>query len=138
MLRTAIEYAGADRGLLVLPRGSEFVIQAEAKTCGESISVSLREEGRQLAACRVVGVHVHREVEAVAQRRDEDLGRPGPEQPGHVLDRQDVGARADDLIGEAQVVVQRVEVLVGVEQVACVAEGDLGDRGPGLEHRVDH
>ncbi len=43
LLRTAIEYAGADRGLLVLPRGSEFVIQAEAKTCGSAVSVSLRE-----------------------------------------------------------------------------------------------
>jgi PAS domain S-box-containing protein len=43
LLRTAIEHAGADRGLLIVPRGSEFVIQAEAKTCGESVSVSLRE-----------------------------------------------------------------------------------------------
>ncbi|NPT56109.1 trifunctional serine/threonine-protein kinase/ATP-binding protein/sensor histidine kinase [Paraburkholderia elongata] len=43
LLRTAIEHAGADRGLLILPRGSEFLIQAEAQTCGSSVSVSLRE-----------------------------------------------------------------------------------------------
>jgi PAS domain S-box-containing protein len=43
LLRTAIEHAGADRGLLILPRDGEFLIQAEAQTCGSSVSVSLRE-----------------------------------------------------------------------------------------------
>ena len=43
LLRTAIEHAGADRGLLILPRDGEFLIQAEAKTCGSAVSVSLRE-----------------------------------------------------------------------------------------------
>jgi PAS domain S-box-containing protein len=43
LLRTAIEHAGADRGLLILPRGSEFLIQAQAQTCDSSVSVSLRE-----------------------------------------------------------------------------------------------
>ena len=43
LLRTAIEHAGADRGLLILPRDGEFLIQAEAKTSGSSVSVSLRE-----------------------------------------------------------------------------------------------
>ncbi|MFM0062434.1 PAS domain S-box protein [Paraburkholderia aspalathi] len=43
LLHTAIEHAGADRGLLILPRDSEFLIQAEAKTSGSSVSVSLRE-----------------------------------------------------------------------------------------------
>ncbi|WNC92266.1 AAA family ATPase [Paraburkholderia sp. FT54] len=43
LLRTAIEHAGADRGLLILPRDSEFLIQAQAQTCGSSISVSLRD-----------------------------------------------------------------------------------------------
>ena len=52
----------------------------------------------------------------------------GAQQPGHVLDREDVRAGIDDLLGESQVVVERVEVFGGVEQVAGVAEGDLGDR----------
>ncbi|MGF6755724.1 PAS domain S-box protein [Paraburkholderia sp. GAS42] len=43
LLRTAIEHAGAERGLLILPRGNEFLIKAEAKTCGGSVTVSLRE-----------------------------------------------------------------------------------------------
>jgi PAS domain S-box-containing protein len=43
LLRTAIEHAGADRGLLILPRDGEFLIQAEAKTRGSAVSVSLRE-----------------------------------------------------------------------------------------------
>jgi PAS domain S-box-containing protein len=43
LLRTAVEHAGADRGLLILPRDSAFLIQAEAKTRGSAIAVSLRE-----------------------------------------------------------------------------------------------
>jgi PAS domain S-box-containing protein len=43
LLRTAIEHAGAQRGVLILPRGSELLIQAEATTRGSSITVRLRE-----------------------------------------------------------------------------------------------
>jgi GAF domain-containing protein len=43
LLRTAIEHAGAERGLLILPRGSELLIQAEAKTSGSSVTVRLHE-----------------------------------------------------------------------------------------------
>jgi PAS domain S-box-containing protein len=43
LLRTAIEHAGADRGLLVLPRGGELSIHAEANTSGSSVMVRLRE-----------------------------------------------------------------------------------------------
>jgi PAS domain S-box-containing protein len=43
LLRTAIEHAGAQRGVLILPRGSELLIQAEAKTRGSSVTVRLRE-----------------------------------------------------------------------------------------------
>ena len=43
LLRTAIEHAGADRGLLILPHDGEFLSKAEAKTDGTAISVSLRE-----------------------------------------------------------------------------------------------
>ena len=64
-------------------------------------------------------------------------GRGCPQQPGHVLDGEDVGARVDDLLGEAQVVVEGVELLAGSEQVAGVAERDLGDGGAGLEDRLD-
>ena len=43
----------------------------------------------------------------------------------------------DHLVGQTQVVVERVEVLGRVEQVAGVAERDLGDGGAGREHGLD-
>jgi PAS domain S-box-containing protein len=41
VLRTAIEHAGAERGLLLLPKGSEFRIQAEATTSSGPIRIDL-------------------------------------------------------------------------------------------------
>ena len=43
LLRTAIEHAGAERGLLMLPRGGELWIEAEANTSGSAVTVRLRE-----------------------------------------------------------------------------------------------
>jgi PAS domain S-box-containing protein len=43
LMRTAIEYAGAERGLLILPRGAEPQVEAEAMTSGDTITVRLRE-----------------------------------------------------------------------------------------------
>jgi PAS domain S-box-containing protein len=43
LLRTAIEHAGAERGLLILPRGAELRIQAEATTHGSSVAIALRD-----------------------------------------------------------------------------------------------
>jgi PAS domain S-box-containing protein len=43
LMRTAIEHAGAERGLLILPRGAEQRIEAEATTSGDTIIVRLRE-----------------------------------------------------------------------------------------------
>jgi PAS domain S-box-containing protein len=43
LMRTAIEHAGAERGLLILPRGVEQRIEAEATTSGDTIIVRLRE-----------------------------------------------------------------------------------------------
>ena len=44
LMRTAIEHAGAERGLLILPRDVEQSIEAEAMTSGDTIIVRLREE----------------------------------------------------------------------------------------------
>ena len=44
LMRTAIEQAGAERGLLILPRGVEQRIEAEATTRGESVIVQLCDE----------------------------------------------------------------------------------------------
>src|ERR1700689_1189037 len=42
LMRAAMEYAGAERGLLVLPRREEYWIEAEATTGGGAVSVNLR------------------------------------------------------------------------------------------------
>ena len=39
LLRTAIEHAGAERGVLILPRGPELRIEAEATTDGTSVTI---------------------------------------------------------------------------------------------------
>src|SRR6516165_5259045 len=44
LMRTALEQAGAERGLLILSRGAEQRIAAEATTDGDFVSVHLRDE----------------------------------------------------------------------------------------------
>jgi PAS domain S-box-containing protein len=44
LMRTAIEQAGAERGLLILVRGAEQRIAAEAATSGDTVVVRLRDE----------------------------------------------------------------------------------------------
>ncbi|QKK28143.1 AAA family ATPase [Rhizobium indicum] len=44
VLRTALEQAGAERGLLILPRGGESRVTAEATTGGETVVVQMRDE----------------------------------------------------------------------------------------------
>jgi PAS domain S-box-containing protein len=43
LMRAAIEQAGAERALLISPRGKDFQIEAEATTRGEDVIVQLRE-----------------------------------------------------------------------------------------------
>jgi len=43
LLRTAVEHAGAERALLILPRGFELRILAEATTSGDSVKIDLRD-----------------------------------------------------------------------------------------------
>jgi hypothetical protein len=42
LMRAAIEHAGAERGVLVLPEGSELQIRAEATTGADTIIVRLK------------------------------------------------------------------------------------------------
>jgi PAS domain S-box-containing protein len=44
LMRTAIEQAGAERGLLIVPRGAEPRIEAEATTGGDMVVVELRDQ----------------------------------------------------------------------------------------------
>jgi PAS domain S-box-containing protein len=43
LMRTAVEHAGAQRGLLVVPRGAELWIEAQADTTRGAVTVALRE-----------------------------------------------------------------------------------------------
>ena len=43
LMTIAIENAGADRGLLILPSGGEYLIQAEARATGNQIEVAMRQ-----------------------------------------------------------------------------------------------
>jgi PAS domain S-box-containing protein len=43
IMRIAVEHAGAERGLLILPRGDEHRIEAEATTTTDSVKVALRQ-----------------------------------------------------------------------------------------------
>ena len=63
--------------------------------------------------------------------RDQLRGGGRAQQPGHVLDGQDVRAGVDDLLRQLQVVVEGVELLVRVQHVAGVAQGHLGHGGAG-------
>jgi signal transduction histidine kinase len=42
LMRTAIEHAGAERGILILPRANEYRIEAEATTGADGLTVALR------------------------------------------------------------------------------------------------
>jgi PAS domain S-box-containing protein len=44
LMRTAIAHAGAERGLLILSRGAELRIEAEATTGGDTVLVQLRDQ----------------------------------------------------------------------------------------------
>ena len=57
LMRTAIEHAGAERGLLILPRGVEKRIEAEATTSGDTVIVRLRDVSTAGAALPESIVH---------------------------------------------------------------------------------
>jgi PAS domain S-box-containing protein len=50
LMRTAIEHAGAERGLLLLPRGDELRVAAEATTRGDTVIVHLAEQSMAASA----------------------------------------------------------------------------------------
>ncbi len=51
LMKIAIENAGADRGLLILPAGDEYLIQAEAQAAGGQIEVTMCEKPITGVAC---------------------------------------------------------------------------------------
>ena len=69
------------------------------------------------------------------QGSDQLLGRVGLEEAGHVLDAQQMGAPASQLLGHVHVVFEGIFIPLGVENVAGVAQGGLAQLAL-LEHLV--
>jgi PAS domain S-box-containing protein len=57
LMKIAIENAGADRGLLILPADHEYLIQAEARVNGDQINVTMRQEPITPITCPESLVH---------------------------------------------------------------------------------
>jgi PAS domain S-box-containing protein len=57
LVRTAIEHAGAERGLLIFPQGVELRVEAEAVTSGDTVIMHRR--GASTAAARLAESIVH-------------------------------------------------------------------------------
>ena len=104
---------------------------------GVGAGLPRRHIARQLTTGGVVGVHVHRQIEVATQGGDQRRRRWDPQQPGHILDRQDVRAGIDGLFREFQVVVEGVEGFVRVRQVPRVGQRDFSNRPCGITHRID-
>jgi PAS domain S-box-containing protein len=51
LMKIALENAGADRGLLILPSGNEYLIRAEARAAGARIEVTLQQAPMTADAC---------------------------------------------------------------------------------------
>ena len=82
-----------------------------------------------------MGVEVNGQAGLLAERRHQLPCGGGLEQPGHVLDADDMGAGRFEFPGQPDVVFEAVLRPVGIEDVAGVAEGALAELA-GLAHRV--
>ena len=84
-----------------------------------------------------MGVNVHRQVKALAKGAHQRGTGRWAKEPRHVLNREDVCARCNNLLCQPQVVVEGVLGFGRVEQVSGVAEGNLGKGLICLEYGVD-
>ena len=85
------------------------------------------QHGGNAGAGGVVGVQVDGDVQLGLEGFHQLLGGIGLQQAGHVLDGQDVNAQGLQFLGLLDVVVQGVLNLVGVQDVAGVAQGAFHD-----------
>jgi len=76
LMTIALENAGADHGLLILPAGNEYLIQAEARATGHQFEVAMRQEPITQTACSESLVrHVIRKQETTIL---DDTTKPNP------------------------------------------------------------
>ena len=70
-------------------------------------------------------MQVDGQADLVLERGDQLFSRVGFQKAGHILDAQDMRAALFDLLGEVHIVVQRILVTLGVEDIARVADRSL-------------
>jgi GAF domain-containing protein len=87
LMTIAIENAGAERGILILPSGDGYLIQAEAQATADQIEVTMREEPISPIVCPESLVrYVIRTTESVIL---DDASKPNPfSADGYLRDRQ--------------------------------------------------
>ena len=122
---------GAETGLRGEPRKA-----VHREVDGIDARLHRGEHARPGDARRIVGMEMHRKPGLFLQRLDQLTRGGGLDEPRHVLDAENVGARFAELAGHAEIVVAVVPATVGSVQIPGVANGRLADP-PGLEHRVD-
>ena len=94
-----------------------------------------QQAGGHLVAGGVVGVELDGDADLLLQRGDQLLGGVGLQNTGHILDGQHMSAAMLQLLGHLHIVVQRVFVSLGIQNVAGVADGSLTDLAL-IEHLV--
>ena len=113
-------------------------IEAQAASTASTPASIAATRVRELAARGVVGVQVHRQVELARAARSTRVRAAGARSsPAMSLIASTWAPASTIRSARREVVVERVERLAGVRQVAGVAERDLGDRRAGGAHRLD-
>ena len=142
LMRTAIEHAGAERGLLILPRGDELQIEAEATTSGEAVTVHLREASATAAALPESLVHYVVRTQESVILDDASAQNPFSADP-YIRQRRARSILCLPLINQAKLIgvlylennltphVFTPDPDRGAES-ACVAGGDLAGEYPAL------
>ena len=93
------------------------------------------QQGGDLVGGGVVGVQVDRQADLLLPGGDQLLGRIGLEQTGHILDSQQVSAALLQLLCYVDIILERVTVMGGIQNVAGVAHGGLAQLAL-LQHLV--
>ena len=141
--RLLIELAVARRMAQHLHHGVEVGLRGEAGegAQGHVHHVHARlhglEVGGGLQRRRVVGVQVNGQLHRIAQSLNQLGGGVGLEQAGHVLDAEDVRPGIFELLGQLQIVVERVLAALGVQNVAGIADAGLGEAVGLVAHEAD-
>ena len=74
-----------------------------------------------------MGVQMDRNADLLLELGDELFRRVGLEKTCHILDGDHMRAAVLQLLGHVHIVSERISVIFGIQDVACVADGRLQD-----------